>query len=167
MRGTRPPEVTKTYEPLRIMLGFVVRQCARRLGHAPQPEELAEGANNQQDERGCYRIFGRAISPEEARISLRQPERLVTVRRGPRWEVGDGGGSLGAGARRLPVTTGRAWSFADGLRASDVLPSIAADEPPATAARRLFAGIDPTLAARLTPGDVLVAGQQLGGGPGG
>jgi len=86
MRGTRPPEMAATCEPLRIMLGFVVRQCARRLGHAPQPEELAEWANNQQDERGCYRIFGRAISPEEARIILRHPERLVTVRPGPRWE---------------------------------------------------------------------------------
>jgi len=81
--------------------------------------------------------------------------------------VRDDAGSLGASAPRLPVITGRAWSFADGLRASDVLPCVAADEPPATAARRLFAGIDPTLAARLTPGDVLVAGQQLGGGPGG
>ena len=60
-------------EPLRIMLGFVVRQCARRLGHAPQPEELAEWANNQRDERGVYRIFGRAISVEEARVILRHP----------------------------------------------------------------------------------------------
>lgn len=73
-------------EPLRIMLGFVVRQCARRLGHAPRPEELADWANNQHDERGRYRIFGRAISAEEARIILSHPERLVTVRPGPRWE---------------------------------------------------------------------------------
>ena len=73
-------------EPLRIMLGFVVRQCARRLGHPPQPEELAEWANNQRDDRGCYHIFGRAISPDEARIILSHPERLVTVRPGPRWE---------------------------------------------------------------------------------
>ena len=78
--------MAETCEPLRIMLGFVVRQCARRLGHPPQPEELAEWANNQRDERGCYRIFGRPISPEEARIILRHPERLVTVRPGPRWE---------------------------------------------------------------------------------
>src|ERR671937_371058 len=28
-------------EPLRIMLGFVVRQCAVALGHAPTPDELA------------------------------------------------------------------------------------------------------------------------------
>ena len=64
------------------------------------------------------------------------------------------------------MLTGRAWSFADGLRASDVLPVGASNEPPAEATRRLFADIDPTLAARLAPGDVLVAGQLLGAGPG-
>jgi len=64
------------------------------------------------------------------------------------------------------VLTGRAWSFADGLRASDVLPIGASNEPPAEATRSLFAAIDPTLASRLVPGDVLVAGQQLGAGPG-
>jgi 3-isopropylmalate/(R)-2-methylmalate dehydratase small subunit len=64
------------------------------------------------------------------------------------------------------VLTGRAWSFADGLRASDVLPIGASNEPPAEATRSLFAAIDPTLAARLAPGDVLVGGQQLGAGPG-
>ena len=78
--------MAESCEPLRIMLGFVVRQCARRLGHAPRPEELADWANNQRDDRGCYRIFGRAISAEEARIILSHPERLVTVRPGPRWE---------------------------------------------------------------------------------
>ncbi len=74
------------FEAPRIMLGFVVRQCARRLGHAPQPEELAEWANNQRDEHGVYRIFGRPISTEEARVILRHPERLVTIRPGPRWD---------------------------------------------------------------------------------
>ena len=44
---------------LRIMLGFVVRQCAVALGHAPSATELAEWANNQRDSRGRYRIFGR------------------------------------------------------------------------------------------------------------
>jgi hypothetical protein len=73
-------------EPLRIMLGFVVRQCARCLGHPPDPEELAEWANNQRDERGVYRIFGRPISTEEARVILRHPERLVTIRPSPRWD---------------------------------------------------------------------------------
>jgi hypothetical protein len=76
----------ETSEPLRIMLGFVVRQCARRLGRLPRPEELADWANSQRDERGEYRIFGRPISPEEARVILRHPERMVTVRPGPRWD---------------------------------------------------------------------------------
>jgi len=72
-------------EPLKIMLGFVVRQCAVALGHAPTPAELAEWANNQRDERGRYRIFGRAITVDEARVILRHPERMVSVRPGPRW----------------------------------------------------------------------------------
>lgn len=73
-------------EPLRIMLGFVVRQCALYVGHAPTPEELADWANNQRDDRGYYNIFGRAISPDEARVILRHPGRVVTVRPGPRWD---------------------------------------------------------------------------------
>jgi hypothetical protein len=74
-------------EPLRIMLGFVVRQCAVALGRTPTPAELAEWANNQRDARGRYRIFGRAITAEEARVMLRHPGRLVTVRPGPRWTL--------------------------------------------------------------------------------
>lgn len=74
-------------EPLRIMLGFVVRQCAVALGRTPTPAELAEWANNQRDARGRYRIFGRAITTEEARVMLRHPGRLVTVRPGPRWTL--------------------------------------------------------------------------------
>jgi hypothetical protein len=73
-------------EPLRIMLGFVVRQCALRLGHRPSPEELAEWANNQRDGSGRYNIFGRAITTDEARVILRNPGRLVTVRPSPRWD---------------------------------------------------------------------------------
>ena len=73
-------------EPLRIMLGFVVRQCAVALGHTPSPDELVAWANDQRDTRGRYCIFGRAISVEEARVILRHPSRLVTVRSGPRWQ---------------------------------------------------------------------------------
>jgi hypothetical protein len=72
-------------EPLRIMLGFVVWQCAVALGHPPAPVEFAQWANEQRDARGRYRIFGRAISADEARIILRHPGRLVTVRPSPRW----------------------------------------------------------------------------------
>jgi hypothetical protein len=72
-------------EPPKVMLGFVVRQCAVALGHAPTPTELAEWANNQRDRQGRYRIFGRPITIDDARIILRHPGRLVTVRPGPRW----------------------------------------------------------------------------------
>jgi hypothetical protein len=75
-------------EPMKIMLGFVVRQCAVALGHAPTPTELAGWANEQRDARGRYRIFGRAISADEARVILRHPGRLVTVRPTPRWAFG-------------------------------------------------------------------------------
>jgi hypothetical protein len=74
-------------EPLRIMLGFVVRQCAVAIGRTPGPVELSEWANNQRDEHGRYRIFGRAISADEAAVILRNPGRMVTVRPGPRWTV--------------------------------------------------------------------------------
>ena len=74
---------------------------------------------------------------------------------------------LDATPPRLPVVTGRAWTFADGLRASDILPADASGLQPDAAAARLFAALDPALAARIDAGDVLVAGQQLGGGAGG
>jgi len=63
-----------------MMLGFVIRRCAVALGHPPTPAELAEWANNQRDPRGAYRIFGRAITADEARVILKNPGRLVTVR---------------------------------------------------------------------------------------
>lgn len=73
-------------EPLRIMLGFVVRQCAVALGRPPRPEEFAVWANNQHAADGTpYRIFGREITAEDARIIMRHPGRLVTVRAGERW----------------------------------------------------------------------------------
>jgi hypothetical protein len=73
-------------EPLRVMLGFVVRQCAVALGHQPTAAELAEWANEQRDRRGRYCIFGRAITVDEAEVILRHPSRLVTVRPGERWQ---------------------------------------------------------------------------------
>jgi len=68
---------------------------------------------------------------------------------------------------RLPVLTGRAWTFADGLGAADILPLRFATLAPVDAARGLFADLDATLASRLAAGDVLVAGQNLGHGAGG
>ena len=68
----------KTETP-RMMLAFVVRQCAIDLGHSPDADELANWANEQQ--RG--RVFGRSISRNEAELILRNPERLVTIR--PDW----------------------------------------------------------------------------------
>jgi len=78
--GARP-------DALRMMLGFVVRRCAVALGHTPTATELAQWANNQRDARGRYRIFGRAITAEQARVILQNPGRLVTVR-GERWALG-------------------------------------------------------------------------------
>jgi 3-isopropylmalate/(R)-2-methylmalate dehydratase small subunit len=72
----------------------------------------------------------------------------------------------GARELRLPVLTGRAWAFADNLTARDILPSRFAGEGPSAAARRLFGDLDAALAARLKAGDVLVAGHNLGAGPG-
>src|SRR5262249_52335307 len=41
----------------KIMLGFIVRDCAVALGHNPSPEELAGWANHQSDERGQFCLF--------------------------------------------------------------------------------------------------------------
>lgn len=65
---------------------------------------------------------------------------------------------------RLPVLTGRAWTFADNLAAADILPGRFGALPCAEAAAHLFAELDSGLAARLQRGDVLVAGQRLGAG---
>ena len=67
---------------------------------------------------------------------------------------------------RLPVLTGRAWTFADDLQAADILPLRFAGVATAEARTRLFADLDTGLAGRLERGDVLVAGQNLGAGPG-
>jgi 3-isopropylmalate/(R)-2-methylmalate dehydratase small subunit len=65
------------------------------------------------------------------------------------------------------VIDGRAWAFADRLGAADILPVRFHDLAPREAAARLFHDLDPTLAAALAPGDVLVAGRELGhGAPG-
>lgn len=67
---------------------------------------------------------------------------------------------------RLPVLTGRAWTFADDLRAADILPGRFAGLPVIEARNHLFADLDASLAAQLARGDVLVAGQNMGSGAG-
>jgi hypothetical protein len=64
----------------KVMLGFIVRRCAKELGHSPSPEEFADWANSQQDNGRRYNLFGRPISDHAAEIMLRQLGRLVTVR---------------------------------------------------------------------------------------
>lgn len=67
---------------------------------------------------------------------------------------------------RLPVLTGRAWTFADDLHAADILPLRFAGVAVGEARMRLFADLDTGLASRIERSDVLVAGQNLGAGPG-
>ena len=69
----------------KMMLAFVVRQCAVELGHVPDAAELAEWANNRRGFAGSYRVFGRAISIDEAKAILRSPERMVSIH--PDWEA--------------------------------------------------------------------------------
>ena len=64
----------------RMMLGFIVRRCARDLGHPPTPEEFAKWANNQEENGERYSLFGRPLSASAAGIILRHPGRLVTAR---------------------------------------------------------------------------------------
>ncbi len=64
----------------KVMLGFVVRRCARELGHHPTPREFALWANDQRVDGERYHIFGQAISAEAAQVMLRRLDRLVTVR---------------------------------------------------------------------------------------
>jgi hypothetical protein len=64
----------------KIMLGFIVRRCARELGHPPTPDEFAAWANNQEEDGHRYSLFGREISTSAAEVMLRHLGRLVTVR---------------------------------------------------------------------------------------
>jgi len=64
----------------KMMLGFVVRRCTVDVGHQPSPEEFAVWANNYKRDTGIYRLFGRAITVDEARVILRHRSRIVTAR---------------------------------------------------------------------------------------
>jgi hypothetical protein len=64
----------------KMMLGFIVRRCARDIGHPPTPAEFAEWANNRQDNGQRYSLFGRPISVSAAKVILSQPGRMVSTR---------------------------------------------------------------------------------------
>lgn len=68
--------------------------------------------------------------------------------------------------RSLPRFTGRAWVFMHNLDAETILPPRAAVLLPAEGRAHLFGDLDPGIAAIIAPGDVLVAGENLGHGPG-
>ncbi len=62
------------------MLGFIVRRCAKELGHPPTPAEFAAWANDRKDNSQSYSLFGQPISVRSAEVMLRRLCRLVTVR---------------------------------------------------------------------------------------
>ena len=64
----------------KMMLGFVVRRCTVDMGHQPSPEEFAVWANDYKHGTGIYRLFGRPITVDEARLILRHRSRIVTAR---------------------------------------------------------------------------------------
>jgi hypothetical protein len=64
----------------KMMLGFIVRRCTVDMGHQPSPEEFAVWANNYKHGTGIYRLFGRPITADEARVILRHRSRIVTAR---------------------------------------------------------------------------------------
>ncbi len=66
--------------PPKMMLGFIVRRCAVELGHMPSADEFALWANEQKQNGRRFCLFGKPISAIAAKIMLRQPGRLVTVR---------------------------------------------------------------------------------------
>lgn len=68
--------------------------------------------------------------------------------------------------RRVPAFDGRAWAFADGLAAPEILPPRFWPLDPSIARAGLFADLDSALAGRISVGDVLVAGHDLGTGEG-
>ncbi|MCK6556512.1 hypothetical protein L6Q96_18325 [Candidatus Binatia bacterium] len=91
----------------KMMLGFVVRRCATALGRAPSPEELAEWANNYREGGRTVYLFGRKISPAEARLILRYPSRPVTARGARPAEQSPADCDLPPNVVRLPDPTRR------------------------------------------------------------
>ena len=75
------PTLAEGEGSVRVLLGFLTRECAAALGHQPTASELADWANHQSDDRGVYCLFGRKITAADARVILKHPAREVTVRR--------------------------------------------------------------------------------------
>ena len=75
-----PDSATTQAQRNKMMLGFIVRRCARDIGHPPSPEEFADWANNQEENGQRYSLFGRPLSASAAGIILHHPGRLVTAR---------------------------------------------------------------------------------------
>ena len=50
--GHRHPTPPRGWHFRRVLLGYLTRECADALGHEPAPQELADWANHQRDDRG-------------------------------------------------------------------------------------------------------------------
>jgi hypothetical protein len=64
----------------KVMLGFIVRKCIMDIGHTPTADEFAAWANDQEENGHRYSLFGKPISLSTAKVMIRHPERLVSVR---------------------------------------------------------------------------------------
>lgn len=61
---------------------------------------------------------------------------------------------------------GRAWCFGDRVTTDDILPGRYLDRSNDEAGKFAMSGIDPDFAGSVSPGDVIVAGQNFGAGSG-
>ena len=63
----------------KMMLGFIVRRCAADIGHNPTPDEFAKWANGENKKGNHFCLFGKEISPSDAKVMFSRPGREVTV----------------------------------------------------------------------------------------
>lgn len=62
----------------------------------------------------------------------------------------------------MSVREGRAWVYGDGIDTDLLAPGHAMKKSPAELAKHTLEAVDPHFAARIKPGDMLVAGEDLG-----
>lgn len=62
------------------------------------------------------------------------------------------------------MITGRVWKFGDQINTDMILPTAVMYRPPAEHAQHVFASTRPGWAAQVTPGDIVVAGENFGTG---